>query len=240
MRGNLLDVALDAHGGLDRWNELQRFDARLSVTGALWYIKQTPHVSSSLWLRADTRAERLTLWPVQRQGRRTVLEDGQLTLQTDAGELLEVRDPPPSRSTGQTLSSAWEDLDAAYFASVSLWTDFTVPFLYTYPGVVTREVEGRAEDGESWRGLRVTLPTRIRSHAREQTAYFGADGLLRRLDYASAQLGGTACVNYAQAVVDADGIMVPTQRRIWTSDALGARISEPLLVSVDVLEATFS
>jgi hypothetical protein len=237
---DLLHVALDAHGGLDRWNELQRVDARLSVTGALWYIKETPNVFSSLWLRADTRTERLALWPVQGLGRRTVLEDGQMTLQTDAGELLEVRDLPANGSEGSTLKSAWNDLDAAYFASVSLWSDFTVPFLYTYPGVLTREVQSRSEGGETWRALRATIPDHIRSHAGEQTAYFGDDGLLRRLDYASIQLGGTTCANYASNLVAVDGIVVPTQRRIWTYDDRGAKISDPLLVSVDVLEVTFS
>jgi len=36
------------------------------------------------------------------------------------------------------------------------------------------------ENGEQWRPLKVIVPDSIASHSREQVAYFGPDGLLRR------------------------------------------------------------
>jgi len=36
---DLLETAIAAHGGLDRWNELDALSARLVQGGALWGIK---------------------------------------------------------------------------------------------------------------------------------------------------------------------------------------------------------
>ena len=46
----------------------------------------------------------------------------------------------------------------AYFNSYALWTYLTIPFLYTYPGFITEELEPWYEDGEIWRTLRATFP----------------------------------------------------------------------------------
>ncbi len=37
--GDLLDLALEAYGGLERWHEIQSLDARLSLTGGLYRLK---------------------------------------------------------------------------------------------------------------------------------------------------------------------------------------------------------
>jgi hypothetical protein len=38
----LLDRALPAHGGRERWREVQSFDVRVSLTGALYRVKGSP------------------------------------------------------------------------------------------------------------------------------------------------------------------------------------------------------
>jgi hypothetical protein len=35
----LLDLALKAHGGLERWREVKSLDVRISLTGALYKLK---------------------------------------------------------------------------------------------------------------------------------------------------------------------------------------------------------
>jgi hypothetical protein len=41
---SLLKLATEAHGGLNRWNELKSLKAHLSVTGVLWHVKGRPDV----------------------------------------------------------------------------------------------------------------------------------------------------------------------------------------------------
>jgi hypothetical protein len=39
---DLLSPAVNAHGGLSRWNQLKRVTATLSITGAIWEVKGKP------------------------------------------------------------------------------------------------------------------------------------------------------------------------------------------------------
>jgi hypothetical protein len=35
----LLDLAVNAHGGLDRWNKVKAIKVAASITGAIWFVK---------------------------------------------------------------------------------------------------------------------------------------------------------------------------------------------------------
>ena len=105
---------------------------------------------------------------------------------------------------------------------------------------MTAEVASRTEDGETWRALKITYPPTIAGHSREQTSYFGIDGLLRRHDYTVDILGGATGANYPSDYREVSGIMVPTKRRIYAQDANGDKVLEPLLVSIDIAEISFS
>lgn len=38
----LLSLALEAHGGLERWKQVQSIKMEGSITGAIWYVKNKP------------------------------------------------------------------------------------------------------------------------------------------------------------------------------------------------------
>jgi hypothetical protein len=38
----LLELALDAHGGLTRWRQVKSIDLKLSIGGPLWHAKGLP------------------------------------------------------------------------------------------------------------------------------------------------------------------------------------------------------
>src|SRR3984957_19662003 len=44
LMNELLKLALTAHGGLKRWQEIKNIRAKASITGATWYIKNRPDV----------------------------------------------------------------------------------------------------------------------------------------------------------------------------------------------------
>src|SRR6266436_4503237 len=144
---DLLNLAVEAHGGLKRWSQLTVVKASVSITGELWQLK------------------------------------------AQSGVLDEGRDDPRSAFQSQRLETPWDDLHVAYFSSYALWNYLTIPFLYTYPGFVTEELATWQEDGEHWRALKVRFPDYIATHTRNQTSYFGPDGLLRRHQYTVDVLG---------------------------------------------------
>ena len=57
---DLLQVAVDAHGGLSRWNQLKRVKAGLSITGAIWQLKCKPDALADVSIEAELHKERLT------------------------------------------------------------------------------------------------------------------------------------------------------------------------------------
>jgi hypothetical protein len=59
--GDLLDIAINAHGGLDRWNKVRSIRIDASITGAIWFVKGTPDVLKDVVITAETKRERLTM-----------------------------------------------------------------------------------------------------------------------------------------------------------------------------------
>jgi hypothetical protein len=239
MTPTLLDLAIAAHGGLDRWNAFRTISAEMSVGGALWDLKgQTGLFADSLY-EADTHTQRVTLARFGRPGRRVRFTPDRLVLEEDTGQEIEVRNNPRDAFIGHSNGTPWDLLHAAYFDAYALWTYLTQPFLFSYPGFTATEIEPWEEDGETWRRLRVIFPDRIASHTREQVIYFGSDGLTRRHDYAVDVLGGSTGANYSSRYKEFDGIMVPTRRRIHPIAPTGRREAEPVLVSIDIRSVDF-
>src|ERR1700685_2380091 len=57
----LLDLAVKAHGGLDRWNKVNAIKVAASITGAIWYVKGKADFLKDVLLTAETRRERVTV-----------------------------------------------------------------------------------------------------------------------------------------------------------------------------------
>jgi hypothetical protein len=235
---DLLQVAVNAHGGLERWNQLKTVKASVSITGAIWQLKGKPDVLQDITIEAELHKERLTTH-FNGQGLGVVFEPNRITVQTENGRLVDSRDDPRSAFRGHTRETPWDDMHVAYFSSYALWNYLTIPFLYTYSGFVTEELAPWQENGEEWQPLRVIVPDHIASHSHEQVAYVGPDGLLRRHEYTVDVMGGASGLNYATDYRNVDGIVVPTKRRVYAADANKRKIAEPLLVAIDSRDISF-
>jgi hypothetical protein len=235
----LLTLALAAHGGLSRWNRFTSLTATASITGALWRVKSTADLLTQVSVEALLQEQRVTTHLVGRN-KRLVFTPQRVASETEDGHLLEARDEPRSAFRGHRQDTPWDILHVAYFNSYALWTYLTIPFLYTYPGFVTEELLPWHEDGETWRPLKATFPDSVASHTREQVSYFGEDGLLRRHEYTVDVMNGARGVNYASDYREADGILVPTKRRVYAYDDRKNKIPAPLLVAIDFGDIAFA
>ncbi len=237
---HLLDAAVKAHGGLDAWNRLESVWVDLSIGGALWDLKDQAGLFTVGTYEADLRRQRATLGHSRGANRRVRFSPGRLSLETNDGATLEVRENPRSAFAGHVNETPWDELHAAYFTGYALWTYLTLPFLYTYPGFETEEIAPWSEEGEQWRRLRVTFPDSVASHAREQVSYFGPDGLLRRHDYAVDVLGGSEGAHYVHDFHEHDGIKVPYRRRVYPRGPDNIKLAQPILVSIDIKSVRFA
>jgi hypothetical protein len=161
-------------------------------------------------------------------------------LRSSTDETLEFLEDPRASFAGHTLETPWSDLQLAYFAGCAMWTYLTMPFLLTQDGVESHEVAPWAEQGESWRRLRIRFPATIATHSTEQTLYVGADGLLKRHDYDVEIAGNTPGAHYVSDYVEVQGLMFPTRRRIFPRQPDGHAMAEPLVVSIDLDRITLS
>ena len=233
----LLELAVAAHGGLDRWNKVKAIKVAASITGGIWYVKGKGDFLKNVVLTAETRNERLIV-DFPGQGKRSIFEPNRIVIETVDGTLIEARDNPEKSFAGQQRETPWDDIQVAYFVGEALWTYLNTPFLYTHDGFATEEIASIRVESETWRRLKVTFPENVKSHTREQVSCFGPDGLLRRHDYTVDILGGATGLNYASDYRDVDGIMVPTKRRVYAYEGDYQLVKEPLLVAIDMGEIT--
>ena len=57
---DLLQLAIEAHGGLERWSQLTNVKASLSVTGNLWQLKAQPDAPKGTVIEAQVKCQQLT------------------------------------------------------------------------------------------------------------------------------------------------------------------------------------
>src|ERR1700691_3426094 len=236
---DLLKMAVEAHGGIERWNKFSTLRTELSIGGAIWELKRQPGLLSDKTFEIQTKEEQLSITPFSSPGLRAVFSPSRQTLETSDGTVVEKRDNPGTAFAGQVRETPWDKFHVAFFASEALWTYLTLPFLYTYPGFECEEIDPWEENGEQWRRLKVTFPDRIVSHSKTQITHFGPDGLMRRHDYTVNILGGNTGANYVSGYRDVQGIKMPTTRRIYAYDEHMRKVPEPLLVSLDFGQMTF-
>jgi hypothetical protein len=234
---DLLDLAVKAHGGLDRWNKVNAIKVAASITGAIWYVKGKPDFLKNVVLTAKTHEEHLIV-DFPGQDKRAVFTPNRIVIETVGGKSIESRDDPEKSFEGQQRETPWDDIHVTYFVGEALWTYLNTPFLYTHPGFITEEIPSIEVEGETWRRLKVIFPDDVKSHTKVQISCFGPDGLLRRHDYTVDILGGATGLNYASDYRDVDGIIVPTKRRIYAYEGDYQLVKEPLLVSIDMGEIT--
>ena len=229
----LLQIAIDAHGGLKRWGEIRTIIVSASITGAIWAIKGQADYLNNIVMRVDTEQQRIvTDFPAQ--DKRLTYQPGRVTLEMPKGHISQEREDPETSFVGQSRETPWDPLHVAYFQGEALWTYLNSPFLYAQPDFVTEEISPIDVDGERWRRLKVIFPDRIKSHTKEQISCFGPDGLLRRHDYTVDILGGATGLNYAYEYREVDGLQFFTKRRVYAYEGDYVLVPEPLLVNIDV------
>jgi hypothetical protein len=237
---DLAKLAIEAHGGLERWNRFTTLSAHLIQGGVLWAVKGKAGVLDDVTVTIDLRNEKASHWPFGSPDRRSLFEPQRVALENAGGQVIEELRQPRSSFHGHTLETPWSDLQLAYFAGCAMWTYLNTPFLLARPGVRSEEIAPWQEAGETWRRLKVRFPVDIATHSTEQTLYFDRQGLLKRHDYDVEITGRTAGAHYVSDFKEFSGIVFPTKRRILPRQPNGQSAPEPLVVSIDLDQIVLS
>ncbi|WP_399946509.1 hypothetical protein ACGH52_39080 [Streptomyces sp. BBFR25] len=236
---DLTSTAIEAHGGLERFNHFESVTAHFRTGGALWGLKEQAGVFQHAAVRVDLHRQHASHYPFTAPHLRTSVTPERVAMESESGEVKAERLHPRAAFAGHTLETPWDDLHVAYFAGYAMWTYLTAPFAFAASDFRTEELPSVRENGQTLRRLKVTFPDRIATHSREQTFYFDQNGLLRRHDYTADVLNAGPVAHYASDYREFDGILLPTRRRVHPLAADGTVNQELELVTIDIESALF-
>lgn len=137
----LLELALRAHGGLERWGEVQSLSVRVSVTGALYRIKGYPEGLSNVTMWIDARRPVVTITPYARPDGRGYFTPEKVWIEDGEGRIVDQRDHPRESFAGQIVETPWDQLHRLYFTGYAFWNYLTTPFLFAQPGFESWEID---------------------------------------------------------------------------------------------------
>jgi hypothetical protein len=90
---NLLENAVAAHGGLNRWNQVKSITFDAAVTGALFALKNKADALKDVHFEVDTTRELVTM-DFAGQDKRSVFDAHRVVNQRRDGTLIGARDDP--------------------------------------------------------------------------------------------------------------------------------------------------
>lgn len=237
---DLLQRALDAHGGLQKWQAAGQVRVRFRSGGRLFDARlqgrtisraTRPGAVAHFW----TDVPRVILEGFPRPGYRGYFDQGAVRIESGQA------DRPLHRANAREAFShmshklKWDTLDALYFAGYALWNYVCTPFMLARPGFQLREGQPWHEGGETWRRLEAVFPADIPTHSREQTFFFDERGLLRRLDYTAEVFSRWArSSNYCYDYREMSGVMVPTRRKVTLRGPGGRPLGWPTMVWIEI------
>lgn len=193
---NLLDTAIEASGGLAAWKAV----SEIIVTGRLGGLVLRLHSEFDddpvREIRIATDRPQVMVIGYPSAGKRGIFTGDSVRIETaDGSQLLKQRQAPRTYFFTFPWSLRrklyWDDLDVAYFTGYAVWNYFLTPYMFTFPGVHTEEIES---DVPGQRKLLVRFPESFHTHSQEQIFTFGEDGLLRHFHYGFDLLGKWAKV----------------------------------------------
>ena len=232
----LLDDAIDASGGLARWNSLSRFTLHLSVGGSLFSDAGHASEVKDVTAEGSTRTQSVRFTGITGGEQSGAFQPDAITIESLDGQVLRTwRNPSLAFPTNGTHALA-DELHLVFFCGVQIWNYLTTPFLLARHDVVVEELPPWQESSETWRCLRAQFPSSLINLASEQVFYFDENALQRRTDH---DLLGARVAHYSWAHESFGGIVMPTLRRTLTLRPDAVVIAKPVLIDVEIFDAVF-
>jgi hypothetical protein len=164
---DLLERAIDAHGGMGRWRSAREVRVRLSSGGRLFDLRLPKVRRVSGEGRFSTDRPYVEFLGYGGRGRRGVYDNGAVQIEGPGGTKLGPREEGRASFARFSRRLWWDQLDALYFRGYAMWNYIAAPFMLAGEGFVLREGTPLQHGDEVWRGLVATFPPDIPTHSRQ-------------------------------------------------------------------------
>src|SRR5215472_5865060 len=105
----LLELALDAHGGLTRWRQAKSIDLKLSIGGPLWHAKGLPQ-SLNVALHVEPSRKLVVASPFDGEDSTGYFTPDRVWVENAAGTVVQELTSPRRSFSGHDLMTPWSKL----------------------------------------------------------------------------------------------------------------------------------
>lgn len=226
MDTQLLDQVTRAHGGLERWRQVESIQVTLNIFGPILITRfKSPWLSN---ITACIYADRpyVSFHDFPEQGMTSIFDGYDVYIFDQQDQIMAERDFRLKQNRKLKPRLLWDHLDLVYFLGYALWNYICSPFIFHNEQFACAQGKDWLEqDGSRLATLHVTFPSSIPSHCKQQVFYFNQDGLLRRNDYTCEVFSPVAIgAHYCNQHQTVEGLVFPTRRtvfpRLWNGRAL--------------------
>jgi hypothetical protein len=236
----LLELALETHGGIEKYNQFKILKAHLQIGGITWGMKGHDGALNNAHYTAYLHEQKGSWSGIFEPDTRSEFTPQRVALLSGEGALIEELQAPRESFKGHNIETPWTKLQTVYFSSYATWNYLTAPFNFLTPEVAFNELAPLDVNGGTLRRLEVIYPDGFATHSKRQVYYYDETGLPKRHDYWPEVLGGSSATQILEDYKDFSGIKLATKRRIYIlNDADNSYLPEPVLVSIDLLDAKF-
>ena len=236
----LLDNALKACGGLERWNRFDRFEAHVSIGGSYLASKVDATNLKEIVVSGNTRFQAAEVVGMLNRSGRGLCRANWVGIENHSGLIAAQQSVTPEDFAKLGWRAHWTELDVVYYCGISIWNFINCPFLLAESGFKIGEIAPLDADGEVWRRLHVTFPDRIATEACEQILYFDFRNRHRRTDYLCSALTANTIAHFLGAHQDFSEIVIPTLRRSRFVDTDGFISQEGVPFDIEIFDLIFS
>lgn len=234
-KNDLLDTAIEAHGGIVRWNQARQVMVRVTAGGLALKSRFQSRAFADVEATVSTSTPKVLFDPYPRNGQRGIFEGGAVAIIDREGLLIEERKRPREGFKSLRRNVYWDTLDTLYFGGYALWNYLNLPFLLRRPGVLVAEIDPWTEEGRRLRRLHATFPADIPTHSEEQIFYLDSSGLIVRHDYTAEVFGRWAkAAHYSWDHRKIDGLVIPLRRKAYPRLSSGRPLRHITLVSLKI------
>ena len=212
---SLLEEALEAHGGHDRWRRFKGIASTIRTGGKLWELKGAPLIPVPRRATSEFHRQWTQVTPFGEPDWTMTWTPEHVEITAGDGSIIAARDNG-REAFDRSFDGQWDPLNLAYFNGYAMWTYHAMPFVFGEPGYEARDVAPIAHEGATLRGVAVRSRKASTATPANSASTSAADGLLRRHDYTVDVWADTPAAHFTFDYVDVDGLKYPTRRSVFT------------------------
>lgn len=226
MNDSLLQRINEAHGGFNRWQQVESVHLKINIFGPILITKfkspWLPNISASVY----TDKPYVSFHNFPEPGMTSIFDGFDVFIYNENDNIVSTRNFQHGHNLNNKPRLRWDHEDLVYFLGHVIWNHTCAPFIFNNDQFDCFEGEDWVKkDGSRLNTLNVSFPDSIPGQRQNQTFYYNKQGLLERhdsnADIFSAFPKGTHFCSEHKTV---EGFVFPTKRtvfpRLWSNTTL--------------------